>query len=210
MADTSLNENRIGLLIWQTSNVWQSKIRKQLINSKLSFNEYLILETIYKLSKSIANISQVDVAKHCFVDKSVVSAKLTQLQNKKLINKMTPNDNRSNKLVEKKTNKNDVLNIIGEPHVKSIQNDDVWIYLERSLTKGKYHKLGKHVVKANNTLILTFDRFGILESKKFYSKEDIQKIKFTEKRTENKLSKESFVSSFLSSLRNKMYGNRKN
>ena len=32
MADTSLNENRIGLLIWQTSNVWQSKIRKQLIN----------------------------------------------------------------------------------------------------------------------------------------------------------------------------------
>ena len=118
-------------------------------------------------------------------------------------------DNRSNKLVEKKTNKNDVLNIIGEPHVKSIQNDDVWIYLERSLTKGKYHKLGKHIVKANNTLVLTFDRFGILESKKFYSKEDIQKIRFTEKKTENKLSKESFVSSFLSSLRNKMYGNRK-
>ena len=98
MADTSLNENRIGLLIWQTSNVWQSKIRKQLINFNLSFNEYLILETVYKLSKSIADISQVDVAKHSFVDKSVVSAKLTQLQNKKLINKMTPNDNRSNKL----------------------------------------------------------------------------------------------------------------
>ena len=50
MADTSLNENRIGLLIWQTSNVWQSKIRKQLINFNLSFNEYLILETVYKLS----------------------------------------------------------------------------------------------------------------------------------------------------------------
>ena len=85
MADTSLNENRIGLLIWQTSNVWQSKIRKQLINFNLSFNEYLILETVYKLSKSIANISQVDVAKHSFIDKSVVSAKLTQLKNKKLI-----------------------------------------------------------------------------------------------------------------------------
>ena len=61
MADTSLNENRIGLLIWQTSNVFQSKIRKQLINFHLSFNEYLILETVYKLSKSIADISQVDV-----------------------------------------------------------------------------------------------------------------------------------------------------
>ena len=117
-------------------------------------------------------------------------------------------DNRSNKLVEKKTNKNDVLNIIGEPHVKSIKNDDVWIYLERTLTKGKYHKLGKHVVKANNTLVLTFDRFGILESKKFYTKEDIKKINFSENQTQNNLSKKSFVSSFLSSLRSKMYKNK--
>ncbi len=98
MADTSLNENRIGLLIWQTSNLWQSKIRKQLIKFNLSFNEYLILETLYNLSETLADISQVDIVKHSFVDKSVVSAKLTQLQKKKLINKMTPNDNRSNKL----------------------------------------------------------------------------------------------------------------
>ena len=120
MADTSLNENRIGLLIWQTSNVWQSKIRKQLINFNLSFNEYLILETVYKLSKSIANISQVDVAKHSFVDKSVVSAKLTQLQNKKLINKMTPNDNRSNKLVLTRDGKMTVEKIIN--HVVEVEN----------------------------------------------------------------------------------------
>ena len=98
MADTSLNENRIGLLIWQTSNVWQSKIRKQLINFNLSFNEYLILETIYNLSKFLSEINQVDVVKHSFIDKSVVSAKLTKLDKKKLIKKMTPNDNRSNKL----------------------------------------------------------------------------------------------------------------
>ena len=52
MADTSLNENRIGLLIWQTSNLWQSRIRKQIIKFNLSFNEYMILETIYILSKS--------------------------------------------------------------------------------------------------------------------------------------------------------------
>ena len=121
MADTSLNENRIGLLIWQTSNVWQSKIRKQLINFNLSFNEYLILETIYKLSKSLANISQVDIAKHSFVDKSVVSAKLTQLQNKKLINKMTPNDNRSNKLELTRDGKMIVEKIIN--HVVEVENE---------------------------------------------------------------------------------------
>ena len=98
MADTSLNENRIGLLIWQTSNLWQSNIRKQIIKSNLSFNEYLILETIYNLSKFLPEINQVDIVKHSFIDKSVVSAKLAKLDKKKLIKKMTPNDNRSNKL----------------------------------------------------------------------------------------------------------------
>ena len=79
MADTSLNENRIGLLIWQTSNLWQSKLRKELSKYKISFNEYIIIETIYNLSIFSNNISQIDIVKNCFIDKSVVSAKLTQL-----------------------------------------------------------------------------------------------------------------------------------
>ena len=98
MADTSLNENRIGLLIWQTSNLWQSNIRKQISKSNLSFNEYIILETVYNLSKFLSEINQIDIVKHSFIDKSVVSAKLTKLYKKKLIKKMTPDDNRSNKL----------------------------------------------------------------------------------------------------------------
>ena len=99
MADTSLNENRIGLLIWQTSNLWQSRLRNKISKYNISFNEYLIIETIYNLSKYLTDISQVDIVKHSFIDKSVVSAKLTQLNRKKLIKKMTPNDNRSNKLI---------------------------------------------------------------------------------------------------------------
>ena len=88
MADTSLNENRIGLLIWQTSNLWQSKLRKELSKYKISFNEYIIIETIYNLSILSNNISQIDIVKNCFIDKSVVSAKLTQLNKKKLIKKI--------------------------------------------------------------------------------------------------------------------------
>ena len=41
MADTSLNENRLGLLIWQTSNIWQSKLRKILKEYKET--DYLLL-----------------------------------------------------------------------------------------------------------------------------------------------------------------------
>ena len=73
MADTSLNENRIGLLVWQTSNHWQSTIRKKINRFNISFNEYLILETIYKLSEILSDISQVDIVKHSFIDKSVPS-----------------------------------------------------------------------------------------------------------------------------------------
>ena len=85
MADTSLNENRIGLLIWQTSNLWQSKLRNEISKYNISFNEYLILETIYNLSELSTNITQVDIVKHSFIDKSVVSSKLTKLNNRNLI-----------------------------------------------------------------------------------------------------------------------------
>ncbi len=98
MADTSLNENRIGLLIWQTSNLWQSKLRNNLLKYNISFNEYFIIETLYHLSNISNNISQIDIVKNSSIDKSVVSAKLTQLNKKKLIKKMTPNDNRSDNL----------------------------------------------------------------------------------------------------------------
>jgi len=118
-------------------------------------------------------------------------------------------ENRSNKLIINKSNKNDVIKIIGQPHSKSINNDDIWIYVERTLSKGKYHKLGQHVLKKNNTLVLKFDKFGILKSKKIYDKNDTNKIAFSEKETKNELSKKSFVESFLESLKQKMYGNRK-
>ena len=117
-------------------------------------------------------------------------------------------ENRSKKLIIKKTNKNDVLKIIGNPHTKSIDDENTWIYLERVLTKGKYHKLGKHVLKENNVLVLVFDKYGILNSKEIFQVEDDKKLSFSKDKTENQLTKRSFIESFLSSVRQKMYGNR--
>ena len=118
-------------------------------------------------------------------------------------------ENRAKQLTINKSNKNDVVNIIGQPHSKSISDDNEWIYLERTLTKGKYHKLGQHVLKKNNTLVLKFDKFGILKDKKIYNKDSTNKVAFSENETKNELSKKSFVESFLSSVKQKMYGNRK-
>ena len=118
-------------------------------------------------------------------------------------------ENRSKALVIQKTNKNDIISVLGQPHSKSFENEDIWIYLERTLSKGKYHKLGRHVLKTNNVLVLHFNKYGILEEKKIYTKEDIKEVNFSKNTTENQLSKRSFVESFLSSLREKMYDRRK-
>ena len=118
-------------------------------------------------------------------------------------------ENRSKKLITDKTNKNDVIRIIGAPQIKNEINNSDWIYIERVLSKGKYHELGKHKLEENNVLVLSFDKFGILTDKKLFKKEDIKKLKFTKKNTENDLSKKSFVQSFLESVRQKMYSNRK-
>tara|TARA_B000000609_G_C24176792_1_gene354663 strand:+ start:2214 stop:2678 length:465 start_codon:yes stop_codon:yes gene_type:complete len=117
-------------------------------------------------------------------------------------------ENRSKKLVIKLSNKNDVLKIIGQPHSKSQNEEDQWIYIERIFTKGEYHKLGQNVLKENNVLLLSFDKYGVLIDKQFLDINDNKKVSFSEKTTENKLSQKSFVQNFLSSIRAKMYGKR--
>ena len=117
-------------------------------------------------------------------------------------------ENRSNQLVVKKDNKNDVIKLFGSPHSKSFNNDDEWIYIERILTKGSFHKLGQNVIKSNNVLVLSFNKYGIINHKKFLDQSDLNKLSFSKDITDNDLSKRSFVESFLSSIKSKMYSNR--
>ena len=114
-------------------------------------------------------------------------------------------ENRSAKLQINTTNQNDVLKNIGQPHSKSINNENEWIFIERTITKGEFHKLGKNILKESNVLVLKFDKYGILKEKTFLTKEDIKKLAFSDMETSNELSQKSFVQKFLSSLRDKMY-----
>ena len=118
-------------------------------------------------------------------------------------------ENRAKKIVENKSNKNDVIKIIGQPHTKSLDNDEEWFYFERIFTKGEYHKLGKNLLKTNNVLIVEFDKFGVLKSKVFLNKDDLKKVEFSKEITENNLSQKSFVQKLLTSIKEKMYANKK-
>ena len=117
-------------------------------------------------------------------------------------------ENRIKQLNVDQDNFNDVIQQIGEPQIKSIDNENIWIYIERVLTRGKYHKLGLPILKSNNVAILEFDKYGILKQAKLYKKEQINKLKFDDKVTENMLTQKSFVEKFLSSIKQKMYGNK--
>ena len=116
--------------------------------------------------------------------------------------------NRSDKLVLNVSNKNDVIKIFGQPHSKAIDDNNEWLYIERTLTKGEYHKLGQNILKSNNILVLKFNKYGILKKKTFLDKNDKKKISFSKSKTKNELTTKSFVERFLSSLKEKMYSNR--
>ena len=103
-----------------------------------------------------------------------------------------------------KSNKNDTINIFGQPSTKGMTNDNLWIYIERTMTKGKMLKLGRNYLTKNNVLVLEFDKYGILKKKEFYDKNKMQKLSFAKNVTENEIRKENFIYSFLSSIRQKM------
>jgi len=108
-----------------------------------------------------------------------------------------------------KSNKNDIINIFGQPSTKGMANDNLWIYIESTQTRGKLLKLGQNVLKKNNVLVLKFDKYGILRKKEFYDKENMKKVSFDKDITENEIREENFIYSFLSSVRQKMLTKRK-
>ena len=117
--------------------------------------------------------------------------------------------NRSEKILVNQSNKNDVLNILGNAHTKSINDENLWFYFDRKIASGKLVKFGDIDLLENNVLVLNFDKYGVVINKEFFSKEDMKKITYSEMKTENPVTKDSFVSSFLQSVRQKMYGKRK-
>ena len=102
------------------------------------------------------------------------------------------------------TNKNDIIKLIGPPSTKSSFDNDIFIYLERKTSSSRLTKLGKKRLIKNDVLVLEIDNTGILLSKKFYNKDDMNKIKFDENITGVNYAQRSFIYNFLSSIRQKI------
>ena len=113
-------------------------------------------------------------------------------------------DIKQKNLIVKKTNKNDVKKILGHPSTIAVFDNSIWIYIERTRTKGKLLKFGQNITSKNNVLALEFDEYGILIKKDFYNKNQINKINFVKTTTDTVAREKKFIFSFLSSLRQKI------
>ena len=118
-------------------------------------------------------------------------------------------EKREKLIIVNKSNKNDTINVLGQPATKGMTNNNLWIYIERTHTRGKLLKLGRNYLKKNNVLVLEFDKYGILQKKDLYNKEKMKNLKFSKTVTSNEIRKENFIYSFLSSIRQKMETKRK-
>ena len=118
-------------------------------------------------------------------------------------------EKREKLIIVNKSNKNDTINVLGQPSTKGMTDDNLWIYIERTTARKSLLKLGRNYLKKNNVLVLEFDKYGILASKEFYNKEKMKKINFSKNVTENEIRKENFIQGFLSSVRQKMQQRKK-
>ena len=113
-------------------------------------------------------------------------------------------EKKQEKLILKKTNKNDIIKILGPPSTKSSFDNDVWIYIERKTTTNHLFKLAREKIIVNNVLVLEIDNFGLLVNKEFYNKDKMNDLIFSEDYTKSMISNKSFVYDLLSSMRQKL------
>ena len=113
-------------------------------------------------------------------------------------------EKKQTKLKVNYTNKNDIIRLIGPPSTESNFDNEVYIYIERKTSGSKLTKLGEKKLIKNDVLVLEIDNTGILLSKKFYNKNDMNNIKFDENITGINYKKKSFIYNFLSSVRQKI------
>ena len=56
-------------------------------------------------------------------------------------------EKREKLIVVNKSNKNDTIKFLGQPATKGMTDDNLWIYIERTTTRGKLLKLGRNFLK---------------------------------------------------------------
>ena len=107
-------------------------------------------------------------------------------------------------IIVNKSNKNDILKIIGPPSSISDFNENKWFYIERLKSNQSLLKLGTQKIKINNILLVELDNKGILIDKKLLNIENMNDLKYLDDTTTKDFKNNNFMFNLLSSLREKI------
>ena len=113
-------------------------------------------------------------------------------------------EKKQNNLQINKTNKNDIIKILGKPSTSSKFDNDIWIYIESKQTQSELKNFGKMKIYKNDVLVLEIDEYGLLKKKDFYNQNDMNNIVVAKDTTGKKFKKNSFLYDFFSSMRQKI------
>ena len=113
-------------------------------------------------------------------------------------------EKKQSSLVINKTNKNDIMKILGNPSTKSKFDNDVWIYIERKQTQSQLKNLGRMKIFKNDVLVIELNNYGILKKKEFFNKDDMENLKKVDSTTKAGFKKKSYVYDIMSSMRQKI------
>ena len=111
---------------------------------------------------------------------------------------------KSNKIEIAKSNKNDVLSILGKPSTVSLFDENSWFFIEREKVNQSLFKFGKSKIRKNNVLEVTFDKYGIVLSKKLYDLENMNDLKKVKETTRKKYDTNSKIGKLIKSLEQKI------
>ena len=125
---------------------------------------------------------------------------------KKLINKHGINnlELKKDEISIGKSNRNDIMDLLGPPSSVSLFDENIWIYIEIQKTNQSIVKLGTKKIKKNNTLIVEFDSRSLVKNIDFIDIQKMNNLEISKKITRKNYSKNSKLYNVLTSLREKI------
>ncbi|MDP8079734.1 MarR family winged helix-turn-helix transcriptional regulator [Phocoenobacter skyensis] len=74
-----------GFLLWKTTNLWQREIKRALVKYDLTHTQFVILASVYWLSTTHKDVTQVEIANFIDIDKMMTSNVIRKLIDKEFI-----------------------------------------------------------------------------------------------------------------------------
>ena len=105
-----------------------------------------------------------------------------------------------------KSNKNDIIKILGYSIASEPDNENIWYYMEMQETRNFFRK--KKITK-ELVLVLEFDNRSILYKKEIYDSNNKNQVFFDEDKTVSRTIDKNFVKDFLSSTRKRLQSAKK-